>query len=120
MPGIGKAPGGNRHAVDVPVIFNLLYLALLGTHVYWHIWANPVALPLLIVSTIPLLLALPWLLFKGGHRVRSATALMTLFYFVYAMMEAVAVPQLRQVAVIQVGLCVGLYISLILSKRSQP
>ena len=96
--------------------FNLLYLALLGTHLYWHIRANPLDMPLLIVSTVPLLLPLPWLFFRNSHKVRSAAALLTLVYFVYAMMESIAVPQLRVIAIIQVGVCVALYIALILGK----
>ncbi|MDJ0656210.1 MAG: DUF2069 domain-containing protein [Xanthomonadales bacterium] len=99
------------------MIFNLLYMALIGVHLYWHIWMNPLTLPLLVVSTLPLLVPLPWLLMRPGHRVRSAVSLLTLLYFVYAMMESVAVPELRLVAVTQVGLCVLLYVSLILSKH---
>ena len=100
--------------------FNLIYLALIGVHLLWHLWLNPLTLPLLVVSSVPLLLPLPWLLLRTSHRVRSAVALLTLLYFTYAMMEAVAVPQLRLVATVQVGLCVLLYVSLVFSKPRRP
>lgn len=95
------------------MIFNLIYCLLISVVAYWAlIWDNdPLWLEITVIT--PLLIPLPWLLFRRSHTVQVVAAFIAMLYFIHGVTETVANPQDRWLAIAETGLTLMLFISLI-------
>lgn len=92
------------------------YFGLLALLSAWLLWLSPSQLPLALVLTVlvgPLLPLLPGIV-RGHPKTHFWASVLALFYCVHGIGEAVALPQDRPLALLEIALSVSLYVGALL------
>ena len=78
----------------------------------WHGWLHP-NLSFAVLLSAPLIIPLPWL-FQGSLRAAASLFFLSLIHFLHGVTEAMVSPEVRSLALLETGLCVILYASMVM------
>ncbi|MEM9532240.1 MAG: DUF2069 domain-containing protein [Pseudomonadota bacterium] len=100
------------------IVFVVVLALLIGAEAWWLTWLTYGRIGWTLLLLTPLLICVPWVV-SGGHKARLVACLVSLPYFVHGATEATAASASRTGALAVSGLCLTLYILLVLNRR-QP
>ncbi len=99
-------------------VFIALFVALIGVEGWWLTWLTFGRISAALFFLIPLLVCLPWVV-SGRHKARLVASLVSLPYLVHGITEVTASNQPGMAAIAVSGLCLALYVGLILARRAE-